>query len=183
MPTLANPSPTADALVAIDVAAKAYSQSRETVAERVATYNKEIAAVNRRLLPGIKSASVNAKFFQANLTEQVQAHADLFVKPRTMTLHGIKLGFQKGKGTIEWADDEKLADKIEKLLPELAETLVKTTRKPIAKALQTLDVKTLRALGCTVEETGDFVVVRAVDTAVDKLVARILAEGAIEEAE
>lgn len=50
-----------------------------------------------------------------------------------------------------------------------------------ADAVRELDVKTLAAIGATVEGTGDVVYIRAVDTAVDKLVKRLLKEGSREE--
>ncbi len=183
MSTIAAPSPVATALHEIDALAKKYASERAIVAHRVDVLEKRREELNNSLLPGIKTAYVAASGAQAALIGAIQRNADLFVKPRTITLHGIKVGFQKGKGSIDWIDDEKLAEKIRDMLPEQFAVLVKTSNKPIKKALQSLDVKTLRKLGCTVEETGDYVFVKAADSDVDKLIARVLKEGAVEEAE
>lgn len=183
MSTIATtPSPVITALDEIETLAKAYANARQLVSLRVDSYNNEVRALNARRMPGLKSSVAEAADAQAKLVAAIQAHPELFEKPRTMTLHGIKLGFQKGKGTIDWADDDKLALKIQALLPDQFETLVKISYKPLAGGLKNLDVGTLRKLGCTVEETGDAVFVKASDSGVDKLVARILKEGAVEEA-
>ena len=37
----------------------------------------------------------------ANLKAAIEQAPGLFVKPRTIVLHGLKLGYQKGKGKID----------------------------------------------------------------------------------
>jgi hypothetical protein len=91
-------------------------------------------------------------------------------------LHGVRVGFAKGKGRIEYEDADKVVALIDKKLPELADELVRTERKPLKSALERLTVQQLRAIGCTVEEAGDRVVVRAEDTDIDRLVTALLAE-------
>jgi methylthioribose-1-phosphate isomerase len=88
--------------------------------------------------------------------------------------HGIKVGFAKGKGIITWDDDEKVATLIQRHLPEQYEVLVKTTRKPLKTPLKELSVADLKKIGCTVEETADYVVISPVDSEVDKLVSAML---------
>jgi len=162
----------------LDVLAYKYSTDRMELSKRVATFQDQIAAINRRFLPGIKAAASRATDSQALLRDAIEGSPDLFVKPRTMTLHGIKVGYQKGKGKIEFDDPERVVELIEKLLPDLVSALIETKRVPVKDALKNLSVKDLRRIGCTVEETGDQIVIKAADSEVDKLVARILVEGA-----
>jgi hypothetical protein len=167
----------------IETLAKQYATDRGIVAYRVATLEDEVREVHRRKLPGIKAAVASAADSQAKLTAAIEAHPELFVQPRTMTLHGIKLGFQKGKGSTQWPEEAKLLAAIKKNFgPRALETLIETIEKPNKEAVCKLSMAELKKLGVVVTGTGDFVFVKASDSEVDKLVAKILKEGAIEEA-
>ena len=179
MSTLASPSP----LVVIEALTKKYADARATLAERVSALEDEVRSVHRRKVPGIKSAAAAAKDAQAELVAAVQAHPELFVKPRSYTLNGIKVGYAQGKGALTWEDDETVVARIRRFFPREENTLIATKEKPVASALKQLDAKDLARLGVTFEAVGDYVFVKASDSAVDKLVKKILEEGAVEEAE
>jgi hypothetical protein len=185
MPTIAAPSNTSAAINELEGLAKQYRNDRDIVAERVKTLNDEIRVIYSRRLAGIKSAVAQAKDRKAKLNESVQAHQDLFVKPRTMTLHGITFGLKKGAGKITWeCDDEVIIERAEKLFKDdpAALALLIANKKTLQKdALKMLDGKLLAKLGAEVEGTGDVVVIKSSDSDVDKLVARVLKEGEGEE--
>ena len=87
------------------------------------------------------------------------------------------MGFRKGTGGIDWSDDDQTVKLIEKHFPKTqAELLIKTTKKPIKKALADLDVADLKRIGCTVESTGDVVFIKPADSTVDKHVNALLKE-------
>lgn len=166
----------------VDFRAKQFAEARRILNERVTACKAERDAVMRRHLRGIKGAATACAQYQAELRQELEAHPELFVKPRTITLHGIKVGFQKGKGRIEWADPAKVVELIRRHLGEEGAGLIKVTETPIREALLALDLATLKKIGCTVVETGDQVVIKDTEDAVDKLVARLLADAG-EEAE
>ncbi|WP_043585335.1 hypothetical protein [Geminisphaera colitermitum] len=84
----------------IDVHTKAYAEARRVLNERVNALEDEIRDAQRRKLPGIKTALAVAADTQATLAAVIQQHPGLFTNPKTITLHGIKIGFQKGKGKL-----------------------------------------------------------------------------------
>jgi hypothetical protein len=177
-----SPSTTTAAIAEIETCAKTYAAARAVVAERVGALEEESRAIHRRRLGGIKSALAVAADAQAALAGAVERRPELFAKPRTMTLHGIKLGYQKGKGKLKWADDEKVLAAIKRsYAPAIAAKLIVTTERPAKEALALLPAAELRKLGCEITEAGDFVIIKAADTEVDKLVEKILKEGAVEE--
>lgn len=180
-------STVSEAITALEHHAKEYAGARAIVADRASTLEAELAAVTRRKLPGIRTAIAEAANHQAQLVATIEQNPALFTRPRTMTLHGIKFGFARGKGAVDWdVEDAVLVERLEKLFrgdDALLEQLVKTTKKPIANGLKGLDAKLLAKLGVTVESTGDYVFVKASDTEVDALVKKLLKEGNIEEAE
>jgi hypothetical protein len=117
------------------------------------------------------------------LSNAIEESPDLFIKPRTIIFHGIKIGLEKGKGKIEWSDDDQVVRLIEKNFPEQVDILIQTKKKPLKKALANLSVQDLKKLGITVEDIGDIVVIRPVDSDVDKLVEALLKEDANKEVE
>lgn len=56
--------------------------------------------------------------------------------------------------------------------------LIITEEKPSADALKNLDTRDLARVGVRIEGTGEFVVVKTADSAVNKLVAKTFKEGA-----
>jgi hypothetical protein len=158
----------------IDAKARVYAEARDRLAGSVAALNVAIDALKREQLPVIKRHLRRAFELENELRGLVECNPQLFTKPRTVVLHGVKLGFQKGAGAISFDDPEHVCKLIEKKLPDMADVLISRNPKPVKKALQQLSVQQLKAIGCQVEEAGDRVVVKAVDSAVDKLVTALL---------
>lgn len=179
------PSSTTAGLLEIDKLAHDYSTARAIVTERINSLNDELRDLHRRRLPGIKAALLSAKTAQEILADAIRRHADLFIQPRTIVLHGIRIGLKKGSGKLEWeVEDDILVARIERMFsddPQALETYIIVERKPAKEALKNLDAKQLAKLGATVEGTGDFVVIADSDTEAKKLVKRILKEGAVYE--
>jgi len=178
MPTSPSPETT---LLTLDQLAKAYAEKRDDLSSIVTLLNAQIEAIKNAALPDIKKAVAKAAEKQSALSNAIDGARHLFISPRTVVMHGIKLGLRKGSGGIDWEDDAKVCALIEKLLPQSqADLLIKTTKKPIAKAIEDLDVSTLKKIGCTVEDTTDVIVIKPVDTAVDKIVTALLTEATSE---
>jgi hypothetical protein len=170
-------------LATIESQAKAYSQERIRLASLVTILNAQLEAIKRKALPAIKRAVAAAAEERSKLGALVDTSHHLFVKPKTVVFHGIKVGLRKGSGGIDWEDDAKVVALIKKHFSKTeAELLIKTTEKPIAKSLSGLDVADLKKLGCTVEDTGDVVVITAVDGEVDKIVNALLKDATEETA-
>lgn len=169
-------------LTEIESRAKAFADARSKLSEYVDALNQALESLRRDNLPRIKRQLVRAAELQTQLKEMVAESPDLFVKPKTVVLHGIKVGFEKGKGAIVFDDADQVVTLIDKKLPDLADVLIATTKKPVKAGLAQLTVAQLKSIGCSVEEAGDRVVVRAVDSEVDKLVTALL-KGATEEQE
>jgi hypothetical protein len=85
---------------------------------------------------------------------------------------------QKGKGKVEYLDADKVVERIKaQFTTAQAELLLDVKTTPRKDALLTLDVATLKKLGCTITGTEDSVYIKCADSDVDKLVARLLEEG------
>lgn len=170
-------------LAPLDTLAKNYSKARQLLAERVGELEAEVAALQRRRIEGIKSAATAAAALHEELRAAVEAAPDLFQKPKTFTLHGITVGYRKGAGKVVWDDDGRTVALIRKHFPEdQAEMLIIVEERPSADALAKLDGRELARVGARLEGTGEQVIVKDAASAIDKMVARILKEGAREAA-
>lgn len=98
----------------------------------------------------------------------------LFDKPRTRIYAGIKVGFAKGKGVMEIADEGKTIGLIQRYHFDQFDVLVKSTMAPVKKALAQLSAAELKRLGVTVTDTGDEIVVAPVERDADALVAKLI---------
>lgn len=158
----------------IDGLCEAYSLRRGNLFDRLSTLEAELNAVKKRHLKEIKKCTVLAAETEARLREALEATPDLFDKPKTQIFHGIKVGFRKGKGKMEWEYDAVVVARIKKLFPDMTDELIITTEKPCKTALDELESGDLRKLGVSTEDAGEQVVIKPVETAVEKLVKALL---------
>ncbi len=167
-----------DTMTEIELQTRAFKRAHDLLADRVSDLNEEIEKLKRRRLPGIRSAVADAAEQRDKLSALIEAHPELFEKPKTVVIDGVRVGFSKAKGKIVIDDPARTILLIKRRHPELAETCIRVTESPNKKALANVPIATIKALGCKVEETGDEVVIRTVDSDVDKLVGALLAEAA-----
>lgn len=164
----------------IEARAKRAAEARDKLRDLCAALDDGIRALQKEHLPAIRRAVARASEAEAELKALIEAAPELFSKPKTVTFHGLRLGYMKGKGGIAWDDADAVVAAIQKHLPDQAEALIRWTGKPLKEAINQLDVATLRKIGCRVVDTGEQVFVKAVDGAVDKMVEALL-RGAAEE--
>ncbi|MHB8123769.1 MAG: host-nuclease inhibitor Gam family protein [Desulfuromonadaceae bacterium] len=163
-------------LAEIERLTKDYADWRVQLSEAVLVAEHEIAAIKRQHVVTIKRKVEAVAERQAALKAAIEEAPELFKKPRTMILHGVKIGFQKEKGKISWDDKDQVVRLIKKHFPEQADVLIKTVEKPIKDALQQLSAADLKRIGVTIGETGDVVIIKSTDSEIDKLVNALLKE-------
>lgn len=155
---------------------RTFATARSALNDKLSLLEDELTHVKRRRLRGIRTALARTQDAQAALAAHIEEHPDLFQKPRTVTIDGIKVGLTKGKGKVQWDDIDRVVQLIDRHFPEQADALVKTARTPIRSALGNLTIAELKKIGCRVEETGDQIVIKPQDSELDKLVNRLLAD-------
>lgn len=168
---------------AIEQLTKDFAGERQKLSDRIRQLEDEINGIKRKRLPGIKANVQTVMEKQDVLKTALEDSRSLFVKPRTVVFHGIKVGMQKGKGKLEWPDDSVVVKLIKKHFPEQVDILIKTTEKPIRGALENLSTADLKKIGVTVNETGDVPVIKSTDSEIDKFVESLLKEDEPKEAE
>jgi hypothetical protein len=164
----------------IEQGCKTYAEARAELRSAMTALQDEVRAINEKHRPAILAAidlAVNARLA---LLVQVESGAALFTKPRTRQLHSIKVGFRKLPGRVEFAEsEERTIELIRKKLPDLEADLVQikaSVRKANAAAL---DAKQLAAIGCSLLDAGDEVVVAATDTDIDRLISAMASDASM----
>jgi len=160
----------------IEQFAAKFSARREALAGSMMAFREEQSALERKHFGRLHRLAVQMKEAQAELHAAIVQSPEHFDKPRTVILHGIKVGFGKGRGKIEWEDDDQVVKLIHRHFPEQAELLIQTVEKPLKGPLAQLSVAELKRLSITVEETGDAVVIKPIDSEIDKALKALIKE-------
>lgn len=171
MPTLAD----------IDARAKKYAAARGHITAIVTALKTGIDLLKTTELPKLRKEIKTAAEHHDALKALIADAPTLFEKPKTVIMHGLKLGYAKSKGKLVIADADRTVTLIKRHFPEKADDLIKTEETPVAAALNQLTVADLKKVGVTVIDATDEVVIKPVDSDVDKLVSAFLKEATTED--
>ncbi|MCA1971819.1 MAG: hypothetical protein LDL44_03195 [Caenispirillum sp.] len=167
-------------LAAIEAQTKSFAEVRRDLSAEIAALEAEIAELKRRRLPAIRILVGQARAAEADLRSTIEQGRDLFQRPKTIVMHGIKVGLGKGRGRLEYADAAHVVKLIRKHFPDKIDELVKVEESPVKGALNQMSAAELRKIGVTVVEAGEEVVVKATDGDVEKIVDALLKDAATE---
>ena len=131
-------------------------------------------------MPGIKAAVERAGEAHTYLFEAITSSPECFMRPKSLLLAGVVVGYKKDPDRLEWANAEQVVAAIEEHLPAEAKVLIKTTRVPVVKTLQLLSDATLSKLGVTRDVGRDRVVIQPANSEIDRLVEAFTKEAEAE---
>lgn len=154
--------------------ARVLAERRTKLHEMVQRLKAGLDALTNEQMPALREAIDGATAAWEQLRALIEANPQHFIKPRTVTVNGIKVGFEKGKGGLEIADPDKTVKLIRKHLPDQADVLIATKEAPAKDALAQLPADQLKKLGVNLKGTDDQVVIRPADGDVDKLVKALV---------
>lgn len=158
----------------IEASTKRYADAAAVLRDALAELEDRRTELARKYLPLLKRQVTVARNARAALSAAIDASPELFVKPRTVTFHGVRVGFIKRKGRIEWSDADRVVELIRKNYPEQFEVLVKTTQTPVRDALAQLSAADLKKLGISVVADSDEVLIKDASGEIEKLVEALL---------
>ncbi len=155
---------------------KDFADARLVLSDRMRAMNDEIEAVKRKYLPIIRHAVNKAKSLKENLSNAIEESRDLFKRPKTMTVHGIKFGLQKVSDDIEWDDEETVINRIKKTMVGQINVLINTKETLCKTALKQLPAPDLKKIGVSLVEGKEQVLIKDTNSDIDKLVQKLLDE-------
>jgi hypothetical protein len=163
-------------LQTIDTLTKKFADANVELRNVAHNLNDAIENIYRQFEPDLRCAISVVADREAALSAAILASPELFFNPRTLVIHGVKVGIVKGKGKLQIENKEQTLRLIKKNFPDLAQVLIITEEKPSKDALASLPASDLKKLGAAIEGCGDVVVINPVDSDVDKLTVRYIKE-------
>ena len=168
---------TQTALEQIEEAARFYADARAELQAEVDRLNNAIKAIqvqHRSPLIALLDQAANARVGLENLLKE---NPSQFEKPKTRQMHGIKCGFRKLPGRIEYADDEtRVIERIREQLRGKAKHLIQVKESLRKDQLAELSAAELASIGVNLIDCGDEVVIKAIDTDLDRLIKSLTAD-------
>lgn len=121
------------------------------------------------LMPKLQRLAARTLARKEALRAEVAAHPELWAKPRTRELGGVKVGFRNLPDSID-INAESAIPLIREKLPGQAKLLIVKTEKLNMKAVKALEATQLSKIGGVVVAGGEAVVAAIAKSDVDKLV-------------
>ena len=162
----------------VEAAARTYADRRGALAGLMEALRRSLDDARRAMLPQIRAAAESASAAKADLEREIEDAGPAFVRPRTRTYHGVKVGYQKGRPTVTYGEDAEVIASIRQHHPDQFEQLVKVTANPVLAALAALPESMRKTLGIEVAPGQDTVVIRPADGGMDKAVDALLTDAA-----
>lgn len=154
------------------------AEQRARLRKKYEAKQKAILAVNAEHDAGIRELQDNCNAARAALLCNLQGGRELFRRPKTVTFHGITVGYEKGRDSITMPDDSILVSRIQTMLPAaMGKTLLIPSFTVIKTALKNLPAETLQRLGIEQTSGADKAIVRAKDDDIETLVQKSLGDG------
>lgn len=162
----------------IERAARDFSAKSKTLRNYHEQLNSEIDAIKSKYLEDIKTASVEAGESYQMLLTLINDASDLFKDKKSMTVSGVKFGYQKKKGKLEIVNEDATIAKLKELYGDNASLYINTKISVVKKALDNLPASDLKKLGVNIVQDTDVAFVKLTDDEVQKLIEAMIKESA-----
>lgn len=152
-----------------------YSDVNQKLTDAVREMEDEIGVIRRKYTPIITELAVEARELRGTLIEAIESSPELFVKPRTHTVYGIKFGLKKNKGKL--IASERTVELLKKQFQDRPE-LIRVKEEPDMKAIAGLSAAELKKIGVTVTADSDEVVISSDFDKIEKLIKDLVEDDA-----
>jgi hypothetical protein len=145
-----------------------------------AKYKGELSNLRAKYLPILQTRAIDINSTRATLTTLIDANRPIFKNPKTRIFSDIKVGLRKLEGETVVADPEKTLELIAKHFPDRLDELAPITRALSKDALKSLTGAELKKIGVEITADTDAIIIKPMDSDVEKAVAALLKESAPE---
>ncbi|MDR3459589.1 MAG: host-nuclease inhibitor Gam family protein [Verrucomicrobiae bacterium] len=160
----------------IETGCERYERESAALEQLITDLEADLEAVKKKHLRSIKLQANAVANCQAELHSLVESAPGLFKQPRTITVHGVKVGFTVSNGKVEFDDEETVIALIKRYRKDEVDTLIRKTEEVNKDALRTLTSVELAKLGCKIDGAGDVVVLKRVAGDVEKLINKLISK-------
>jgi hypothetical protein len=104
------------------------------------------------------------------------AGTSMFVKPKTLTIHGVKVGYTTSQGKLVFEDEATVIKLLKKYHKDDIDWLIRTIEEVNMDGVKTLSAEALERLGCRIEGAGEKVLCKRVSGEVEKLINKLISK-------
>jgi hypothetical protein len=158
----------------IEKRAAVHASARAELANELDALRNELESTKKKHIRSIKILAAAAAQTEADLRTAIEMAPELFKRPKTLTLHGIKVGYRTAHGKIVFEDEETTIKLIRRHFKDKEDLLIRVKESVNKDGLKTLTEAELSKASCRVAGAGDRVVLEPVDDEVEKLVSKLI---------
>ena len=163
--------------------ASVYAGAHRALADTVRRLRRDTESLALARLPRIRGLASEAANARAELVATIADRPDLFERPRTRLIDGVKVGIRKQPGRVQIDDEERVIARIRARLPaEQAELLIRRRENVDKRAVSDLTAADLKRLGIRVGDDEDVVIVDSQDREIERYVTKLLQDATPSEA-
>lgn len=161
----------------IEMLTKEYASAFDTLTKLKAQLSADAENMRLKYRDQFKTASEQVARLNDELIEAINDSPELFVKPQTQTLNGIKVGFRKAQDELVLkVSEEKVIELIETELEDKSEVLIDTKKTLVVAAVKNLEPDELKKIKCTIEKNDLIPLIKTADSAVDSFIKKLISE-------
>ncbi len=159
----------------IETACNEYELESAALEKQIDNLDADLAEVKRKHMAALKRQAAVVANREAFLRDLVESNPELFKRPRTMIVAGVKIGFTASAGKVEFTDDEEnVIRRITRFLEADAANLIRVTREVNKDAVRNLPAADMAKIGCKIEGACDTVLVKRMAGEVEKLINKLI---------
>ncbi len=166
----------------IEAQVRVYADAREKLEGRLREFNARVEAVTREAMPELKEMARRVAERHMRLDAALKAAPQLFQRPRTVVFHGMKVGYRRQEGRLEYDDADEVVERVRRLLPN-PDPYLHCVTLPDRTALSGLPTEELARLGCRWVEGGDVVLIKPLAGQLDRQIQMLFKENSTTEAD
>ena len=160
--------------------AAAYGESVDDLAAVVREIEEVQRQAARERLDRLQAAASLAGERRERLLAIVRAHPELYERPRTQQVAGVKFGWRKKPGRVSLG--KSALELVKSKLAHRADQLIRVREEIDKNALKALPARELAAIGATLTATTDEPLVEPARSDVERLAASLLRDATAEDA-
>lgn len=161
-------------LAQLERLAAEYDAECTKLEDLVAALEADMELVRRQHITALKRQAAVVANREAELHNAIECGPQLFLKPRTFTIAGVKVGYTTSPGSLTWDDDASVVAAIREFMPRQVSTLISITEEPRKAALKALPKAEQLKIGCRLDGAGDVVVLKRVSGDVEKMISKVI---------
>lgn len=156
--------------------AKTFAAARDETETLADTIVAEQRKALRSRLRSLQRRIAEQAAAEEALRAAIEGRPDLFIRPRTVAVEGVKFGLRKQPGAVNVGDEAKAIQRLRDKSPRQADALISVKETLDRKALRKLTAAELAQIGVTVERATDEVTISTGAGHLDKIIDALLAD-------